>query len=134
MERRWGLAVAAAGMLLVLRVGRAQAQAVDTTKRGAVPDSSLLTPAVVDAGRKIFHGAGSCSGCHGDKLQGGPIAPALVGQKWRHIDGSFDAIVDRIDNGLAGTLMVPHPGGIGESQIFMVATYVYAVSHGKAKP
>lgn len=134
MRRRWGAAVAFAAVLLVLAGGAAAAQAVDTTKRGTVPDSALLTPAIIDAGRKVFHGRGSCSACHGDKLQGGPIAPALVGPKWRHIDGSFDAIIDRIDNGLAGTVMVPHPGGITEAQIFMVATYIYAVSRGQAKP
>lgn len=134
MKKRWGPAVALAGIAMVLRVGRAEAQTVDTTKRGAVPDPAMLTPAMVDAGRKVFHGRGSCFACHGDKLQGGPIAPALVGPKWRHIDGSFDAIIDRIDNGLAGTVMVPHPGGITESQIFLVATYIYAVSHGRAKP
>lgn len=133
MNWRWRLAVAVAA-ISSLAAGRAGAQAVDTTKRGAAPDQALLTPAMIDAGRKIFHGPGTCFGCHGDKLQGGPIAPALVGLKWRHIDGSFDAIVDRIDNGLAGTLMVPHPGGITEAQVFMVATYVYAVSHKLAKP
>jgi len=134
MKRRWAPAVAFAGILLVLGSGGAAAQAVDTTNRGAAPDSAMLTPAIIDAGRKIFHGRGSCSACHGDKLQGGPIAPALVGPKWRHIDGSYDAIIDRIDNGLAGTVMVPHPGGITEAQIFMVATYIYAVSRGQAKP
>ena len=89
---------------------------------------------MIDAGRKVFHGAGSCFACHGDKLQGGPIAPALTGPTWRHISGSFDNIVARVDNGLPGTLMVPHPGGITESQVFLVATYVYAVSHRLARP
>lgn len=134
MRRSWGAGVIFAGLLLVLGSGGAAAQAVDTTKRGTAPDSAMLTPAIIDAGRKVFHGRGSCSACHGDKLQGGPIAPALVGPKWRHIDGSFDAIIDRIDNGLAGTVMVPHPGGITEAQIFMVATYIYAVSRGLTKP
>lgn len=134
MKGRLGLAIAVAGVSPALWVGRAEAQVVDTTKRGPVPDSALLTPAIIDAGRKIFRGRGSCSGCHGDKLQGGPIAPALAGPNWLHIDGTFEAIVDRIDNGLAGTLMLPHPGGITESQVFMVAVYVYEVSHGRAKP
>lgn len=133
MKKPWALPVAVV-ISLALPGGHAVTQGVDTTKRGAAPDQALLTPAMIDAGRKIFHGSGTCFGCHGDKLQGGPIAPALVGQKWRHIDGSFDAIVDRIDNGLGGTLMVPHPGGITEAQVFMVATYVYAVSHKLAKP
>ena len=130
----WVRAVAVTGGLVAMLVGRAEAQVVDTTSKGAEPDSALLTPAIIDAGRKLYHGKGTCHACHGDKLQGGPVAPALVGPKWRHIDGTFAAIIDRIDNGLAGTLMVPHPGGITESQIFMVATYVYAVSHGQAKP
>ena len=134
MKGRWRLAIAVAGLSPVLWVGGAEAQVVDTTKRGLVPDSALLTPAIIDAGRKIYHGRGSCSACHGDKLQGGPIAPALVGPKWRNIDGSFDAIVERIDKGLAGTLMMPHPGGITTSQVFIVATYVYEVSHGRATP
>jgi mono/diheme cytochrome c family protein len=111
----------------------AQAQTPDTA-HGPVPDSTMLTTTMIDAGRKIFHGKGTCFGCHGDKLQGGPVAPALTGRSWRHIDGSYSAIIDRVDHGLAGTLMVPHPGGIEESQVFLVASYVYAVSHGLAKP
>ena len=118
---------------LVLGAERASAQTSDTL-RGSAPDSAMLSPGIIDAGRKIFHGKGTCYGCHGDKLQGGPVAPALTGASWRHIDGTYSAILDRVDNGLAGTLMVPHPGGIEESQVFLVATYVYAVSHGLAKP
>jgi mono/diheme cytochrome c family protein len=127
-------AAMALSALLVSGSAPVLAQVVDTTSRGAAPDSALLTPAMMEAGRKIFHGKGNCFACHGDKLQGGPVAPALTGKAWRHISGSFDAIVDRIDNGLSGTLMVPHPGGITESQVFLVATYIYAVSHGLAKP
>jgi mono/diheme cytochrome c family protein len=58
----------------------------------------MLSPAMIDAGRKIFHGKGTCHGCHGDKLQGGPVAPALTGPSWRHITGTFDAIIDRVDS------------------------------------
>src|SRR5512146_2417495 len=118
---------------LMLAAESVQAQAADAT-RGPQPDSTMLSPAMVDAGRKVFHGKGTCSGCHGDKLQGGPVAPALTGPSWRHITGTFDAIIDRIDNGLPGTLMVPHPGGISESQVFLVASYIYSVSHQKTKP
>ena len=117
-----------------LPAAQVAAQTVDTTAKGAEPAAALLTPDMIDAGRKIFHGKGTCSGCHGDKLQGGPVAPALTGASWRHISGTYDAIIDRIDNGLSGTLMVPHPGGITESQIWLVASYVYAVSHQKSKP
>ena len=65
---------------------------------------------MIDAGRKIFHGKGTCHACHGDKLQGGPVAPALTGSSWRHITGTFDVIVDRVDNGLPGTLHGASPG------------------------
>ena len=119
---------------LILAPTVLRAQTVDTTAKGPEPDPSMLSPQMVDAGRKIFHGKGTCSGCHGDKLQGGPVAPALTGPSWRHITGTFDAIIDRVDNGLPGTLMVPHPGGISESQVFMVASYIFAVSHKKEQP
>jgi len=112
----------------------AHAQGADTAvKVGSAPDSSLMTPAIIDQGRKIFHGQGNCYACHGDKMEGGPIAPPLKGPSWRHIDGSYDAIVHRVDEGMPGTAMVAHPGGITESQVLMVATYIYAVSHGLAK-
>jgi mono/diheme cytochrome c family protein len=119
---------------LTLCAHRVAAQTVDTTQKGPQPSLTMLGPEMIDAGRKIFHGKGTCSGCHGDKLQGGPVAPALTGPSWRHITGTFDAIIDRVDNGLPGTLMVPHPGGISESQVFLVASYIYAVSHQHTKP
>ena len=119
---------------MVLGARRAAAQAVDTTAKGPDPDPAMLAPAMVEAGRKLFHGKGTCFGCHGDKLQGGPVAPALTGPSWRHITGTFEAIIDRVDNGLPGTLMVPRPGGITESQVFLVASYIYAVSHQMVKP
>jgi mono/diheme cytochrome c family protein len=121
------------GGVTMLSATGAAAQVPDTS-RAAAPDSTMLTPAMIDAGRKVFHGQGTCASCHGDKLQGGPIAPALTGPGWRHITGTYDAMLDRVDNGLTGTLMVPHPGGISESQVYLVATYVYAVSRGLAKP
>jgi mono/diheme cytochrome c family protein len=119
---------------VALATRRVEAQVVDTATKGSEPAPAMLAPEMIDAGRKIFHGKGTCSGCHGDKLQGGPVAPALTGPSWRHISGTYDAIIDRVDNGLPGTLMVPHPGGITESQVFLVASYVFAVSHHKTKP
>jgi mono/diheme cytochrome c family protein len=131
MTRAWWLLFVCGA--LCLGAQRADAQVTDTAK-GPEPDSTMLTAPIVDAGRKIFHGKGTCSSCHGDKLQGGPVAPALTGPSWRHINGTYAAIIDRVDNGLPGTLMVPHPGGIEEAQVFLVASYVYAVSHGLTKP
>jgi len=122
------------GGLVAIGASRARAQAADSMKPTRPPDPALITPAIIDVGRGIFHGKGTCHACHGEKLQGGPVAPALTGPRWRHISGSFDAIVDRVDHGNPGTIMMPHPGGITEAQVLMVAAYVYAVSHGLARP
>jgi Cytochrome c. len=86
---------------LSLVTQRALAQATDTAK-SAAPDSAMLAPALIDAGRKVFHGKGTCSGCHGDKLQGGPVAPALTGPSWRHINGTYAAIIAGWTTGCRG--------------------------------
>jgi mono/diheme cytochrome c family protein len=105
-----------------------------TVAAQASADTAVVTDEVTDAGRKIFHGPGTCHACHGSKLQGGPIAPSLLGPKWRNGDGSFDMILHVLRGGVPGTVMVSHPGGISDAQVIQVATYVYAVSHGLAKP
>jgi mono/diheme cytochrome c family protein len=132
VHRRFAIALAIAFGVMASPHALA-AQQPDSTHAGAPPDS-LLTPEVIDMGRQIFHGRGTCHGCHGSNLQGGPIAPALTGQKWRHIDGTWKAILDRVENGLKGSIMPAHPGRINDAQVHEVAAYVYAVSHGLAKP
>lgn len=111
------------------RVARAQA-----TEQPAAHDSITITEEVTEAGRKVFHGPGTCYACHGSKLQGGPVAPSLLGPKWRNGDGSLDMILHVLRGGVPGTVMVARPGGISEAQTIQVATYVYAVSHRLAKP
>ncbi len=54
--------------------------------------------------------------------------------KWRHADGTFASILHVVLNGSPGTLIVSHPGDIDDTQATQVATYVFAVSQGKAKP
>lgn len=94
-----------------------------------------VTPAAIDAGRKIFHADGNCFQCHGGNLEGGPIAPALAtGEFKRATGGTYDAIIGVVTNGVPGTAMVSHPGGISDEQVKQVAAYVWAVSHKKAKP
>lgn len=126
------------GLVGVLLAGGAASlsgqAAVAGTPAASPPDSSLMTPASLDAGRKIFHGKGSCFACHGGKLEGGPVAPSLRGTSWRHIDGSYQAIRHRIETGLSGTAMVSRPGGISDAEVAQVAAYIYAVSHGLSKP
>jgi hypoxanthine phosphoribosyltransferase len=62
------------------------------------------------------------------------VAPPLLGPKWRNGDGSFDMILHVLRGGVAGTVMVSHPGGISDVQLIQVATYVFAVSRGMTKP
>jgi len=131
MERRHIRAVAAALGLLATLPGTARAQAVTPAQKAAA-DSADIT--VVTAGRKIFHGKGTCYACHGPKLEGGPVAPSLRGGTWRHIDGTFEGILTRVRAGYPSTAMVAYPGGINDGDAIQIATYIYAVSQGKAKP
>ena len=122
-------------LLAAARVPTAQAQEpAAPAPQAAAADTAAATDEVVDAGRKIFHGKGTCHACHGDQLQGGPVAPSLRGPKWRHIDGTFEAILQRVRGGYPGSVMVAHPGGIDDAQTIQVANYVWAVSQGKTKP
>ena len=100
---------------------------------GSTADST--SPAAIDAGRKIFHGQGNCVMCHGANLEGTPIAPTLLAHDWKDAKGGgYEAIVGVVTNGVSGTAMVSHPGGISDDDVKKVAAYVWAVSHGKAKP
>ena len=101
----------------------------------AQPDTSAITPAMVDLGRAIFHGKGMCKACHGQKLQGGQIAPTLKQHAWRDAkNGDFAAIYYVATHGVPSTLMVSHPGGISNAEALAVASYVWSVGQGKVKP
>ena len=98
-------------------------------------DTSIITPQMVDLGREIFHGQGTCFACHGQKLEGSQIAPTLMPHEWRDAkNGDFSAIYYVATHGVPGTLMVAFPGGITREQALAVASYVWSVSHGKVKP
>ncbi len=100
-----------------------------------LPDTNAITPEIVNAGRVIFHGRGTCSACHGPSLEGGPIAPTLKPHAWKDAKaGGLPAIYNTITHGVSGTAMVAHPGGISDTDAARVATYVWAVGHRGAKP
>ena len=124
--------IPAALLIFALTGGHGTLAAQNAAKSAA--DTAVVTDEITDQGRKVFHGQGTCYACHGAKLQGGPIAPTLLGPKWRNGDGSFDMILHVLRGGVPGTVMVAHPGGITDAQLIQVATYVYAASHGLAKP
>jgi mono/diheme cytochrome c family protein len=101
----------------------------------AQPDTSAITPAMVELGRAIFHGQGTCFACHGEKLEGTQIAPTLKQHAWRDAkNGEFPAIYYVATHGVPSTLMVAYPGGISPAQALAVASYVWSVGQGKAKP
>ena len=101
----------------------------------APPDTTTITTAKVDLGRAIFHGKGTCFACHGQKLEGGQIAPTLMPHAWRDAkNGEFAAIYYVATHGVKSTLMVAYPGGISPAEAMAVASYVWSVSKGKAKP
>jgi mono/diheme cytochrome c family protein len=98
-------------------------------------DTSKITPAMVDAGRAIFHGKGTCFACHGMQLEGTQVAPTLKKHAWRDAkNGEYAAIFSVATHGVPGTLMVAFPGGISRAEVLNVAAYVWSVGQGRAKP
>jgi mono/diheme cytochrome c family protein len=95
-----------------------------------------VTPAMVDEGRTLFHGAGICFTCHGQNGVGMPqLGAALNDAEWLHSDGSFDAIVNQINTGVTaaqsktGTVMPPKGGAVTltDEQVRAIAAYVYSL-------
>ena len=126
-------AVAVAAVSVMPTTIMASGSASSGVARALGPDST--SQAAISAGREIFHGAGSCFVCHGADLEGGPMAPSLAANKWKDAKGGgYSAILHVIETGVSGTAMVSHPGGISDTDAERVAAYVYAVSHGTAKP
>ena len=101
----------------------------------AEPDTSVISPAMVDAGRVIFRGKGTCYVCHGIQLEGSPVAPTLKPHAWKDAkNGEFGAIFYVVTHGVAKTLMVAYPGGITRAEAISVASYVWSVGNKKARP
>lgn len=113
-------AVAAIATVPSLVAGQA---AVDSTSAAAI-----------NAGRGVFHGAGTCQVCHGANLEGA-VGPTLKPHTWKDAKGGgYDAILNVVMKGVPGTAMASRAGGISDDDARKVATYVWAVSHGKANP
>lgn len=126
-----GLAILVACLLAVARRG-----ATEPAKAYAQqPDTSGVTAAMIDAGRRIFHSKGMCFGCHGMRLEGGPVAPPLGPHQWKDAKGGELSAIFYVDTpGVAGTVMISHPGGISDAEAGEVASYIWAVSHRGVKP
>ena len=123
-------------LLAVAMVMFAAASVLALHQRGAAqPDTTVITPAMVDLGRAIFHGKGTCFACHGQQLEGSQIAPTLKSHAWRDAkNGEFTQIYRVATHGVPSTLMVAFPGGISATEAMAVASYVWSVGQGKVKP
>ena len=130
------IARALAPLGLALVVGAmATSSPTSSSWQDALPDTSAISPDMVNAGRKIFHGQGTCFACHGMNLEGGPIAPTLKAHAWKDAKGGeLPAIYYVVTHGVSGTAMVTHPGGINDADAVRVAVYVWSVSHHGVKP
>ena len=136
---RGGRRLAAVLLSVLGMVMYAGAAALALFQNSGVPqaprDTSIITPQMVELGRAIFHGQGTCFACHGQKLEGSQIAPTLMPHEWRDAkNGEFSAIYYVATHGVPSTLMVAFPGGITREQALAVASYVWSVSTGKVKP
>jgi mono/diheme cytochrome c family protein len=120
-----------AAIWVLLSAGAAAAQQAAP----AQPDTAAITPAMVDAGRTIFHGKGTCFACHGMKLEGTQVAPTLIKTVWKDAKGGdIKAIYNVATHGVPGTVMVPFPGGITPADAVNVVSYIWSVNNRKVKP
>jgi mono/diheme cytochrome c family protein len=100
-----------------------------------------VTPAMVGEGQKLFAGAGICGACHGPDGKGVQgLGANLTDTKWLHSDGSYDAIVRQIlqgvtaDKSSTGVAMPPKGGSqLTEAQVRAVAAYVWTLGRPKAR-
>jgi mono/diheme cytochrome c family protein len=110
------------------------AQSADSLPRG-------VTAAMVEDGKKLYAGAGLCSACHGPDgkgIQG--LGANLADTRWQHSDGSFDAIVRQILEGVSPEksstgVAMPARGGsqLTEAQVRAVAAYVWTLGRPRGK-
>jgi mono/diheme cytochrome c family protein len=99
-----------------------------------------VTLATVERGKKLFQGAGLCLACHGVDAKGG-TGPDLTDSIWLHHDGSYEALVPQILQGIdqktskGGQIMPPRGGsGLNEKDIRAIAGYVWTLSRKPPKP
>jgi mono/diheme cytochrome c family protein len=123
---KWSLPVAALILAALPAAGEGQAP----------PLPEGVTQEMVDQGGQVFAGAGNCVACHGPNGAGTPFAPKLDDEEWLHIDGSYEAIVKIITDGVAEpkqSMMAMQPKGgtnIDEAQVRAVAAYVWRLANG----
>lgn len=137
METRANLTVDRANAIRAFLLASNEAASMPGGEREAlarVPAPDEVDETMLSEGRRIYRERGTCAACHGPTLEGSPVAPSLIDDKWMHGDGSLAEIVEVIRNGVEGTAMAPYPAGIDDEMAVMVAAYVWAVSQGRIAP
>ena len=135
--------------LVFAACGGGEQQQTDATPEAPAPTTEMATPAAMSAGalpdgvtaemvaegNTLFHGAGICFTCHGQNGTGVTgLGPALSDAEWLHSDGSYDAIVRQVMEGVTAAesksgVAMPAKGGaaITDEQAKAVAAYVYSL-------
>lgn len=118
-------------LLLLAAPVAAAAQAPDDT-----PNAAELSDSSLAMGKALFHGAGNCSTCHGEAGRGSDRGANLTDGVWRHGNGGFLSIVERVVHGVdhpTGGPTTPMPrltvGQLSYRQARSVAAYVWTLSH-----
>jgi glucose/arabinose dehydrogenase/mono/diheme cytochrome c family protein len=111
------------------------ADAGAAAKNYPIPEGA--TRKMVALGDRLFHGRGSCTGCHGENGGGSSLGPDLTDQKWLWSDGSYAGITKTITDGVIKpkqyrSPMPPLKGQFTAPQISALAAYVWGLSHQKA--
>ena len=81
MRKSSAIAIALGVVVLASAFGSTSGNA--STEQAPLPDTAQITTTMIAAGRQVFHGAGNCLVCHGQDLEGTPIAPTLQAHKWK---------------------------------------------------
>ena len=97
-----------------------------------------VTQAMVDEGRGLFNGSGTCFACHGQGGPGTTLGPNLTDDEWLNIQGEItvDALVERINSGVPEPVefpgvMLPRAGAnLTDEQVRSIAAYVYTLRQG----
>lgn len=148
MRHRFGMAVLVmfGGLTVAACGGGGETDTADEpappaadTPAPAAPTSAQLpegvTQAMVDEGRALFNGAGTCFACHGNDGVGSTLGPDLTDGEWLQIEGTYESIVEQIKTGTDTPrqfpgIMLPRAGtNITDDQVNAIAAYIYSASH-----
>jgi mono/diheme cytochrome c family protein len=118
--------------VLPLILGLVALPAVAAAQETELPDG--VTQAMIEEGASLYAGVGLCAACHAADGSGS-VGPSLIDDEWLHGDGSYEAIVRQITEGVAadksksGVPMPPKGGSnLTEEQVRAVAAYVWSIA------